>query len=705
MTKKKETAAVQPPADGAGTPPTAAAPTHDAPQATEAAVAHYGTLQRSVTLQRADQPVGEDGLLEFTFSSETPAKNWYPGEGVVEETLDHSPESVLLDRLNAGGTILREVPGSGNPHDAQLVGRVVRAWTGADRRNHVQARLSTTPAAMEERTLINDGTRSNVSARYEVHKIRIERPQTPGEGLPKVRAMLWEPVHILLCNDPVDYTVGIGRSKPHGQADAIETQVEEVGAARRAAAPAETETQEGVTVEKQFNQPDAASQESGGAAVADSGPTREDMRKAEAKRIERCRGIAKRFGAGHDMLQRAISEGFEPEQLMDEIIAQAPAGQPVTETGGEIGMSKKEVESWSLMRAIRYLANPKDIRAREDAGLEIEASQAFESMGFDAPRGLYMPREVQVHQRAPLPAALVDKLQHKEAVQTMVQRAMMQRAPLTAGGSAGTGPETVATDLLAGSFIDVLRNASIMLQRCTVLDNLQDNVDLPRRSAASDPSDVATEGGDGGESPGSFDQVQLRPHTAAVWLEITAQLLRQSSISVENFLRTDLALGIGGKISYNAIQADGTGGACTGYLNVSGIGDVTSSGTMTWANIVELWTDVAGASALASGSAFHAQASVIGKLLTTPKVSGYPQYLADSPSSMLGHDIVLDNMVPNDTLGFLNFLQILIGLWGPVDLFADRQAKSGNVILTALQIYDAQMRQEKAASAIQDITP
>ena len=67
--------------------------------------------------------------------------------------------------------------------------------------------------------------------------------------------------------------------------------------------------------------------------------------------------------------------------------------QPL-ETPSEIGMSKEEVRDFSLIKAIRAMANPSDRKAQEDAAFEFECSaEAARQYGKDA-QGIMLPAEV-----------------------------------------------------------------------------------------------------------------------------------------------------------------------------------------------------------------------------------------------------------------------------------------------------------------------
>jgi hypothetical protein len=127
--------------------------------------------------------------------------------------------------------------------------------------------------------------------------------------------------------------------------------------------------------------------------------------------------------------------------------------EPVTMQAADIGLSEKESRNFSFIRAINFLANPTDRSAREAAAFEIEASEAAAAKLGRQSRGITIPQDV--------------------------LRRDLNVGAATAGGN------LVATELDAGSFIDLLRNASALDQAgATVLTGLTGNVAIPRSPAS-----------------------------------------------------------------------------------------------------------------------------------------------------------------------------------------------------------------------------
>ncbi|PLX74257.1 MAG: phage major capsid protein [Azoarcus sp.] len=278
---------------------------------------------------------------------------------------------------------------------------------------------------------------------------------------------------------------------------------------------------------------------------------------------------------------------------------------------------------------------------------------------------------------------------------------------LTAG-TATAGGNTVATNMLANSFIDMLRPRAKVLQAgASVLSGLTGNVAIPRQTAAAAAYWVS-EGNDVTESQPAFDQVQMTPKTVGAYTEVSRKLLLQSSVSIADFVGRDLTSVIG--LAMDAATINGIGGAQpTGILNTSGVLTQTIAGAApTWAEIVGFETRVAAESADEPSCAY----------LTTPAVRGVlrqamPTAYAEDPiwmpaggtgadGTVNGYRAFISSNVPaNLGVGtdkhavlFGNWSDVIVGLWGAVDVLLDPYSlsKSGGMRVTAFQDLDVCVR-------------
>ena len=566
----------------------------------------------------------------LAFASETPYERYW---GI--EILDINPTAMRQGRLRSGANLLVD-------HDTRdVVGVIESVEVGADRVARATVRFGKSARAEEVWSDVRDGIRRNVSVGYMIHKAQLVETK---EGVETYRVTDWEPFEVSLVSVPADPTVGVGRSLDAG-ADA-----QDPPAAARAAA---TETE---------------SQPSKDHIMSDvTTPVAERNHAAEISRI------AKGLPGGADMALDAIQRGLTTEQFQAEAIAKLSSKPMPT---ADIGLDKRETKRYSLMRAINALANPGDAAAQRAAAFERECSEAVSAKLGKQARGFMVPTEV--------------------------QKRDLNVTTATAGGN------LVATDLLGGSFIDALRNAMVIDRMGTrMLTGLVGNIAIPRLSGTGTAYWVA-ENTAPTESDQTIAQVTMSPKTVGAFTDISRRLLLQSSIDVEAMVQNDLATILGLAIQQAAINGSGASNQPSGILTrvtASVIGGANGAAP-TWANIVQLESDVAVANADVGTLGYLTNARVRGKLKTTSKVTGQNGFVwDDGDTPMNGYRTAVTNAVPSNlvkgTSGavcsaiiFGNFADLVIGMWGSLDLMVDPYSGStaGTVRVVALQDVDVQLR-------------
>ena len=385
---------------------------------------------------------------------------------------------------------------------------------------------------------------------------------------------------------------------------------------------------------------------------------------------------------GEKKAAEALRAGKSVEQFRADML-QHMSTQPVPTA--DVGLTEQEARSFSFVRAFNALANPTDRKAQEAAAFEREASDAVAAKQGRSAQGFFVPAEV--------------------------QRRDLNVTTATAGGN------TVATNLLASSFIDLLRNKmAVTGLGAQFLTGLVGNIAIPRATGGATAYWVA-ESNPPNESQAAFDQVTMSPKTVGAFSDISRKLLLQSSIDVEGFVRNDLATVLALAIDLAAINGSGASNQPRGLLNTSGIGDAaggTNGAAPTWANIVELESDVAIANADVGTMGYLTNAKVRGKLKTTSKVSGQNGFIWED-GMLNGYTAAVSNQVPSNlTKGtssgvasaiiFGNWADLIIGQWGTLDLMVDPYSgsTSGTVRVVALQDVDIAVRQAVSFSAMLD---
>lgn len=382
-----------------------------------------------------------------------------------------------------------------------------------------------------------------------------------------------------------------------------------------------------------------------------------------------------------------------------------------------IGLSAKEVQRYSFVKAIAAAAdqatNP---RAWKDAQFELECSQAqAEKLGMK-PQGFFVPEDVVL-------AKSLARV-YRPRVGWQYQDV---RADFTS--NAAVGGDLIATDLLASSFITLLRNRMMVMRAgARTLTGLVGNVAIPKQTGGATAYWV-TEGNAPTESNQVIDQVALTPHTCGAWTDITRKLLKQSSIDVEAFVRDDLAQVVALAIDLAALTGDANNDEPEGILNTTGIGAVYAGGAAAdntnadgalpvWADLVNLETEVATDNADIGSLAYMVNAVTRGYLKQKPKVAstdsvmiwgdsatplnGYPAYV----TNQLSHALTKGGASDLSAMIFGNWADLLIGMWGGLDVLVDPYTggTAGTVRVIVLQDVDVALRNAQSFAAGDDFS-
>lgn len=162
------------------------------------------------------------------------------------------------------------------------------------------------------------------------------------------------------------------------------------------------------------------------------------------------------------------------------------------------------------------------------------------------------------------------------------------------------------------------------------------------------------------------------------------ELLRQTSLSVENLVRNGLVLANAQAILSAVINGVIANHQPVGILNTEGIGSVaggTDGLAPAWSHIVDLETLVADKNADQGSLAYLTNAKVRGKLKQTLKASNVPGYIWEH-SEINGYKAAISNTVPSNLIKggsgancsaiiFGNWADLLIGDWGGLDITID----------------------------------
>jgi len=333
----------------------------------------------------------------------------------------------------------------------------------------------------------------------------------------------------------------------------------------------------------------------------------------------------------------------------------------------EIGLSKNEVKRFSILRAVNALANPTDRRAQAEAAFELECSAAACQQYGRTSMGVMLPADVLRNWTRDLNT---------------------------------TDDSNVLTeDFRAGDFIDVLRNASSVMQAgARTLNGLSSDVTIPKKATASTAAWLAAEGADVAQTEPTFSQISLTPKDLGAYAQITRRMIQQQTMDMEALVRDDIAQAIALAMDLAALRGTGASGQPTGIKNTAGINTVdfgTAPITVpSFAKVVEMETVVAEDNALMGNLAYIMSANMYGGLKTTEKASNTAQFVIDGGNSMNGYPVIVSNQVETGDLYFGNFSDLLVGFWGGLDLLLDPYTNglSGTIRIRAIQTMDVAVR-------------
>jgi len=606
------------------------------------------TLKRSFRIERAESDPNDDELISMTISSEAEIED-FPGEAYI---LDHSPESIRLERLQTAG-VGRDTHGGDQVCSVERVDLV-------DRKIKVGVRFCSGARAQEIREDVKRNIRRNVSIDASIHSAVLQEMRGDG-ALEVYRATDWEPLGFAFEPYPADINVGVNRS----------------------ATTRKKKTEKASTMEKENKDPQSINLDALRAEIKKEAVAEVQRELADAKAFKDNAGqMATMVALGRkydcvDLAETAIKDGMGLAEFQTKILERAENHVEKTIVGRQdpeamtVGMDKKDVKDFSIVRATRLMASGRPVD-----GLEGEMSKELErKLGKEA-QGLFIPSDIT--------NAQVSRM--SKGVRDTIARTTM------AAGNYATGGATVATDTL--SMIELLRNLAVVFQLgARRLDDLQGDIEIPRQITGTTITSKS-ETGTSAESNPTFDSLKLTPHRLTAFVPVTRQLLAQSSEDVEAMIREDLMTQLAIKMDSLAIFGDGADGEPIGLVNVSGINSVTYGAAATWAKVVESETTVAVDNALMGSLAYLTSPTAKGKWKAKSKDTGSGQFIWEG-NEVNGYAALASNQIPatgtyaNRSI-FGNWAEMLIAMWAGLEIIVDPYSakKTGQIEIQVEKMWD-----------------
>jgi HK97 family phage major capsid protein len=628
---------------------------------------------------------GDDGLVEIAISSEAPYERWF---GI--EVLRHSTDAVDLTRLADGRHPLLI-----NHDTRQQAGVIKEAWLDADKKLRGKAKFSRSAFGKEIEQDVADGIRSLVSVGYEILEIEeVEEDKSTGEFVTKRKLSAdeferemrekhgehftragsaperakdskpptfvvtrWMPFEASLVAIPADVEVGVGRS---GGPDGEPQQPQQ---------PAAPKQSTSIILETTVMQ-----------------KTPEELMQGEAARRDAILALGEQYAkyVQPKDVADALRNGKSVDQFRELIMQKMETAHTDT-SAMHIGMTKKEVQRYSLGRAL--VASITGDWSK--AGLERECSEALAKITGRSPEGFFLP---------------YDTLRRDFNVGTTTEAGNL-----------------VATDLRGDLYVDALRNNMVLGgMGVRILTGLTGNVDMPRKASPTSLSRL-TEIGSASETSPLTAKVTLSPKRVGGYVEVSKQALIQSSMALESMIRDDLLMSAAVELEDNCINGSGTAPNILGIRNYTTIGSTTAGANgavPAWSQFVDLESACANSNAEPDTLAgYVTNTKVRGKLKQTQLGTNLPFIWQNSQQPVNGYRVGITNNVPSNltkgtsttvcsaALFSSDWSMAVVGLFGAPDVIVDPYSKAdtGQVKITLNQFSDMGIRQPAAFAKIVDL--
>ncbi|GLT20791.1 hypothetical protein GCM10007933_02430 [Zoogloea oryzae] len=697
--------------------------------------------RRALSLRATSGPLVdlEARTCTFPFSSEEPVEMW-----IGCEILSHDPGSMRAGIRQTALNLLF------NHKRDDLLGVIEKLWIGPDRRGYCTVRFGRDERGEWAMQQAADGVLVNASFMYQVYRYVVDEEEDT------YTAIDWEPYEVSLVTIPADATVGLGRAA-EGVGHPVEivpkTRASPPGeAAQQTEQPAdpagffspESGQQEGEENmrRRRFPLMEAAPGDTGKGSRSGAGgnppaetiepagdPAHNATRSAldgatgERERITEIDAMCRKHGVADNLRNEMIQRGttvVEARGIVSLELAGRGRQESLSSMSDDLGLTDKEKRGFSFMRAISAAMSGDWSKAgfeRSVSGaIAKHAGREATGKGFFAPNDLpFCPTED--HVRA---FRAVNRRQALEAQ----QRAIYQV------GTGAQGGNLVATNLLADTFIEVLRNQAVTsILGATYLPGLVGKVAIPRQITATGTYWVG-ESGAPTEAEATFDQVVLQPRTIGALSKVSRLMLLQSTPSIEMIIRRDLASVGALGIDLAALSGTGAGNQPTGIVNQAGVNSVVggaNGASWTFDHMIALKYAIKVANAPQAALGYALNSKTIGYLSTLKASTG--QYLWDpqggltagSPDRLKGSPYaesqqLRSGLTKGTSTGICsegiygNWGELFVGEWGVTEIavnpYDSAGFANGDVVLRMFQTVDVGVRHGASFAVMSDgLTP
>jgi HK97 family phage major capsid protein len=415
---------------------------------------------------------------------------------------------------------------------------------------------------------------------------------------------------------------------------------------------------------------------------APEAPNIKDILAQDKPRREGIEAIADRFKVDDKEVKAAIDNGVGLDEFRNQVIENfnpEAFGAAVAQKGGDSTyIGSPEAKNFSILKAVSEYAKSGGNMTGLEKEVQEELTSRFRNSTGESPKGILIPGEVSHGDPGGIRNA-------------------------STVGTGTSGGNTVATEMR--SLIEYFEDYSLLPKLgATVFRDATGNLSFPRVTAGySGTWDAETDTIANADATFAANLV-LSPKRVGAGTAVSLQLLAQSSIDFESWIRRRLGADIAIAIDRGAFTGPGTGDTMTGVLAASGTGSKTwAVGDSCHKNTVDQWKELRDNKLpMMSRAKWLSEPGVTADWMTTPKVSGNDTFVInEAPSGAqraLGFEYYDHTDITANKVVLADFSYLMVAMWGGIDLVVDPYSSknAGQVELFANAFADTGLEQPSA---------
>lgn len=386
---------------------------------------------------------------------------------------------------------------------------------------------------------------------------------------------------------------------------------------------------------------------------APEAPNIKDILAQDKPRREGIEAIADRFKVDDKEVKAAIDNGVGLDEFRNQVIENfnpEAFGAAVSQKGGDSTViGSPEVKNFSILKAVSEYAKSGGNMTGLEKEVQEELTARFRNSTGESPKGILIPGEV-THGAGIRNASTV--------------------------GTGTSGGNTVATEMR--SLIEYFEDYSLLPKLgATVFRDATGNLSFPRVTAGySGTWDAETDTIANADATFAAN-LTLSPKRVGAGTSVSLQLLAQSSIDFESWIRRRLGADIAIAIDRGAFVGPGTGDTMTGVLAASGTGSKTwAVGDSCHKNTVDQWKELRDNKLpMMTRAKWLSEPGVTADWMTTPKVATNDTFVInEAPSGAqraLGFDYYDHTDITANKVILADFSYLMVAMWGGIDLVVD----------------------------------